>query len=426
MTDEDRFLTDKRIFLNNPGTQKSDIYYTKDNTEVDAIEATYYDGRFQIDLTNRAFGGGGAVNIPNQMLVGTTYLQVRLPVLVANQAIPRGWLFGLISRIDYVFGGANVGNLSINGQSLFQIIMAQCESEAKRSQILRLAGEEQLVAGGRPVGQIILPLPFSTACGVFSKKPYDTRALSNPIQINVFFNPGASIYGGTGVIPASMQQAQVALRQGELSNPGQGITPILRRIPDALYNYPILHHQSFPVAMAATGVSVDNAALFKGNVNLQQFIDADLVSIYIGVILDSQRTPGGNNTPNPFNYADVQNVEVLWNGTVLFRADENLHELMQVSKSGGASFWENSVVNVGAVAPFTSFPQNNNMVIVDLARVREECFDGKFQNTFRIGQQTLTLSLDVAVSGNYTVFCTYIYNGMISTQSEGTSLIYFN
>ena len=105
MTEESRFLTDKRIFLNAPGSQKSGLYYTKDNSEVDMIESTFWSGRFSSSLTNLSFGGSGAVNIPNQMFVGSTYLQVRIPALVANQYLPRGWLFSIIERIDYVFGG---------------------------------------------------------------------------------------------------------------------------------------------------------------------------------------------------------------------------------------------------------------------------------------------------------------------------------
>ncbi len=418
---EDRFLTDKRIFLNNPGTQKSDLYYTRDNSEVDGTESTFYDGRYQSDLTNKSFGGAGSVNVPNQMFVGNAYLQVNLNALVADQTIGRGWLFALIDRIDYVFGGANVGNITINGQSVFQVIMAQCETSEKRSQMLRLAGEEQLTASSvLPVGQLILPLPFSGACGLDQKKPYDTSLLGSPIQINVYFKAASSIYGGTGIRPADMNKAQIILRQGELANPGQGLRPILRSIPDAMYNYPIMHHQSF-VVQETSGT---NQVL---RFNLQQFIDADLVGIYIGIIKDSNVITTSNNTPNTFDYDDIEDFELLWNGTILYKSDRYLHELMQISQIPGSSYWENSIVASGDTAPFSSSPKNNNMIIVDLSRVREECFDGKFSNTFRIGNQTLTVTLKTdSASTSYTVYTTYVYNGMISTKSDGTSLIYFN
>ncbi len=428
MTAEDRFLTDKRIFLNNPGTQKSDLYYSKANAEVDQTEVVFYTGRFHTGLTNRSFGGGGSVNIPNANFVGTAYLQVQLPAIIADQTIGRGWLFSLIDSIDYIYGGSNLSNIQINGQTLFQTVMAECETSEKRSQMLRLAGEEQLVPTTNAiVGQIILPLPFSSACSLNAKKPYDTSLLASPIQININFKPARAIYGGNAVTPSQFDRAQIILRQGQMSNPGQGLGPILKQIPDALYNYPIIHKQSV-ISRFTSGPAVSGkTGFFQGAFDILSIINADLIGILIGIVPTLSVSPTGNDTPNPFVYEDVEDVEILWNGSILYRGQDNLHELFQCKGNIGATFWENSQVNAGVLAPFTSSPVNNNMIIVDMSRLREICYDGTFSNSIRLPQQPVSVTCSVRQNNTaYTVYTTLLYNGMISTEADKTSLIYFN
>ncbi len=295
--------------------------------------------------------------------------------------------------------------------------------------MLHLAGESSVAGGGTSISQgaqICLPLPWSGMCGLHHKKPYDTSLLNSPLQINVFFKDARSIYGGDGIPPTAFTSARIVLRQGELANPGQGLRPILRSIPKALYNYPILHHQSF-ITQFTSGVTELSPSKFEGRFDLQQFIDADLVGIYLGIIRNSDLNTGENNSNNPLLYDTIQDVELLWNGTILYKAQQRLHLLMQMNLSMGASFAQSTRLASGTTGTIGISGEDVNMVVIDLSRIREECFPGNFANTFRIAQQTITAVVGCNFSStDYTVFATYVYNGMVSTKSDGTSLIYFN
>lgn len=418
------YLSDSRVHLNNPGTQVSDIYYAKNNCIVDASEVTYNTGRFIQSLTNKTFSGTGVVNIQNQALWSTAYLQVQLPDLVANQTLGRGWLFSLINRLSFTFGGANVGQISISGQSLFQIIMTQCETEEKASQMLKLAGEEQLAAGAVREATIILPLPFSSAAGLHPKKPYDSTLLGSPLTVGITFNPASSIYGGSGAEPTEMVSARLLLRQGEFSNSGHSLRSILRSQPDMRYGYPILHHQSLSLNFTSGVVTGGKS---EGIFQLQSFINADLVSLMVGIVKQSEiRKSPTNDSPNPLNYQRIRDVVLEHNGAILYNAPGSSHQLMQLTQGPGASYFQGSVISAGAVNPFFSNPVDTNILLVDFSRLKQEVFDAHFANTFRIAEQTVTISLNLDAEDTYIAYVTYVYNGMIDTLSAGQSQIYYN
>ena len=420
------FLTDKLVLLNSPGDIKSQLYYSRANSTVDLTEITYNDGRYLTDLTNKSFGGAGSINIPNASFIGNVYLQVELPPLISNQTVGRGWLFSLINRVTYVFGSANVSNLSISGQSLFQIAMETSETTEKKSQVLKLGGQEHLVNPTEQIiGQILIPMPFSSLCSLNKKLEYDSSLLGNPVQINFEFNDSTTIYGGSAILPTEMLRAQVTVRQGELSNKNDSIRTILRSNPESMYQYPIVHHQSFQVDFTS-GALIGTKSL--ASTLIQQFINADLLGMSFGVVKNSslRRDPITFDSPNRLNYERVRDVEILLNGLILYRGRDDLHQLFQLSQGIGSTFWEGSIIGAGAIGPFSSSPVNNNQVIVDFARIRSECYNGTFQNVFRVAQQTMTLNLSMESQDTFTAFFTFYYNGLISTDSSGTALIYFS
>ena len=420
------FLTDSLVLLNSPGSVKSQLYYSKANSTIDLTEINYTDARFLTDLTNRSFGGAGSINIPNGSFIGNLYLQVELPQLAVNTNLTRGWLFSLISRVSFVFGSSNVSNIAIDGQSIFQISMETCETTEKKSQVLKLAGEEHLTDPGKPiVGQILIPLPFSSLCALHKKLEYDSSLLNNPIQVNFEFLDNTSIYGGNGILPTQFLRAQCVLRQGQLSNQNDSIRSILKSNLSAMYQYPIVHHQSYQTDFLSSALVGTKS---PGSFLIQQFINGDLLGMTIGIVKTSslRRDEVTFDAPNRLDYENVKDIEILLNGLIIYRGSDKLHELYQLTQGLGSTFWEGSIINPGAIEPFSSFPKNGNLIAVDMSRIRSECFNGTFMNTKRVAQQTMTMTVNMESQDQFTVFATFYYNGLISTDSAGTALIYFS
>ncbi len=234
------YLSQKQTLLSNPGTKLDSIYYSSVNTTVDLAEVTYNIGRLTISLSNLNFGSQSQLVIPNSSLLEEVYIHFDLPAIIADQTIVRGWGYACIDEISFLFGSSNVSQIRLSGQSLWQTIMLQCETEEKRSEMWRLGGEVQIAPTvGTIEADILLALPWSSASGLYCKKPIDTDLLKNPITINIKFNNARSIYGGIAAPPTTFNQAVAIFKQGNLTNKDQSLGNELMRNPELMYAYPL-------------------------------------------------------------------------------------------------------------------------------------------------------------------------------------------
>ncbi len=417
---EEQYLTTKRILLSNPGFKLSDAYYSKFNTQVDLAEITWNYGRFTNTLSNSNFGSNTQIIIPNSSLLSTCYLHLELPPIIAEQTICRGWGYACIDTISYLFGSSNVSQIQIDGQSLFQLVMTQADTQEKRSELIRLGGQEFLIPSiGDISSDIILPLPWSTSCGLNSKLPVDTNIIKNPITIQIRFKAATSIYGGTGVRPNGFQNTLVTLKQGDFTNKGDSLALELRQNPDSMYGYPFIHSQSF----VPTDVLTD--ANGRGSIVLQSFINADLVGMMVGVVKASDLSPISTESKNPFNYAILRNVRLTFNGLVMYSAVGEAYRLFQTDTALGAGNWQGSLIDPGVAAPFSSQPVDNYLLIMDFTRKRSICYEGHYANTWRIGQNTMLLNFEAEAATSYRIQATYLYNG-IAEITQGETRIFFD
>ena len=420
------YLTDKRVILSNPGTSRNDLYYTNLNTTVEQVEATYNLGRFKQSLSNVQFGGQALVVVPNSSFLGKMYLHLTLPATVANQTICRGWGYGCIDSVSYLFGSSNVPQIQIDGQSVLQTVMTQCETEEKRSELFNLGGEVILTSGRIPEANILIPLPWSTACGMGpnNKKPFDTNLLDAPITISIKFRNSDAIYGGIGARPVTFTAAQAIFRQGNLSNKALSLKNSLAAQPDMMLAYPFIHHQSARPPRFSASLPTEEVSVV-----LQSFINADLLAITVGVVdvYDLQST--SNNSPSPNNYQELSDVQLLFNGEQMFDAPGAIYKLATCQSIPGAGYFKNDVIRPGTTGTFASDGVDTYILIVDFSRIRSICYEGEYQNVRRMGNQVLELRFKLPNNGsaatNYQMFATYHYSG-VATIQNGMSNIYFD
>lgn len=422
MSDQDLlYLSQKRVLLANPGTKLDNIYYNKMNTIVEMSEVTYNHGRLSIALSTRSFGSQSQVIIPNNNLLSDTYLHLELADLVADQTICRAWGYAMINNITYLFGSSNVSQQQIRGDTLLHTIMGQCNNSEKRNELFRLAGQEKLAPDGNIMtADLLLPLPWSSASGEHDKKPFDTNLLNNPITVTVTFNRAEAVYGGNGVRPSQFNIATMYFKQGELRNKDQSLRVAAMKSPNLKYGYPFIHHQSYSPAKFTGVISGGQISI-----PLLSFINADLLGITIGCVRDSRKNPTANNSPSPFAYDVLKNIRLQFNGQNMYDAPGEMFKLINMSSQTGSSFYHNSIIQSGAVAPFNSDPVDSYLLYIDFSRVRALSYDGQYQNVWRIGNNTLTLEFNTETTEQYTMFASYNYNGIAEVQ-RGETRIFFD
>lgn len=435
------YLTQNKASLQSLGTKYSDLYYQEANSTASAVECTFNFSNV-ITLNSSAFNSNTQVLFPIDQFISSVILHLRLPALSANQTLPRGWGYAFLNYIAWTMGASSTTQVVLQGPSIWQTIAAQCETSERRSELFRAAGEEQLGISLQPLNQdpityldayVLLPLPFSTGCGA-EKLPFDTTLLSNNITVQIGFNPGSSVYGGSDPITVSnplsqFLTAEVMLRQGKLTNQAASFRQTMIAFPEVDYRMPFTYAQQF---QANFDGKRESEGVQTCQVTLNSFANADLVGIALWAVKRADVSPTGGDSVNWANTDYLQNLQVTFNGSVLFRFPGKLayRETNMMSTEVGSSQWLGSVIAAGNTGPFISTPKDMYMVYLDFSRARSACNPGHLFNVFRIPNQNLILNFNtsygrVGETGTtpYLLQATYFYNGLVQCNGGTSSIL---
>lgn len=452
------YLSAKRTSLSAPGTMLNSLYYDTAQASVEAVECTFNTGRYINSLSSPTFGGTSTVILANNDFVGEVYLHLELDNIYGptpsdptakQQTLSRGWGYGCIASIQYLIGNSSSSQVSLSGPALWAKIAMQCDTAERRSEFFRLGGDEYLTpvmrnnaTTGIPErdpdavisADILLPMPWSSATGSngCGKKAFDTSLLSNPITITVQFDKNTSIFGGSispYPFPRALRSASMIFRQGELRYKNMSLEGELKMNPDKSLFYPDIF------------CTYQTPAVFQGNrvnpvsIPLLGILNGDLLSLTVQVVRLSMveaiplATPANTySAPNRFQYDNIRDVQLLFNGQVMFRAPQSSWKLFTAHSTPGAQYFHNSLITAG-VAPgsFTSVPQDAYMLHIDFSQFRSTSFENHFANTWRIGNNTLTLQFLTEGDQTVSYACTvvYSYNSIVQI-SNGNTLLYFD
>lgn len=409
------YISSQRPDLNSPGVDVDMVYYTPQDIQVSKTEMSCYVGRYNQSISSLNFGSTSQIVIPNQDMVYECYLHVKLPPTIANQVLPRGWLFDAIREVSFTFGQSNVSNLRLSGQSVRHLCLESCETKEKRSELLVLAGESFNgdSAGINPEGTIIIPLPWSNTSGDHKKKPIDTSLLNNPITIQITFYDSNRIYGGSATRPTSMAAGSVFLRQGEFSDRANSIKRSLMANPSMKYFYPFLHKTSptpkYNIVMDGTTIN---------SVELKDFIESDLQAIIFSVHNTGLQFGDGVNAPTPGVSAECLDVEVLYNGQTLYSSPGASARLVNMNHTTGASGYDDVALN--QTTPWAANALVSYVYIIPFSSLAPINFAGYYDNSLRYSSQNMQLRFKCrqipGAAGIGQLEATYIYNGIASIQ----------
>ena len=415
----DQLLTTKHALLSGGGSLYSDMYYSSLNSTGSLCEMTFNNSQI-LTLPSLSFGSSVRLQVPNLDFVGNMWLHVRLPNLVQNQTVCRGWLYGLLQSVSYTLGSSSTSQITLEGDSILQVALSQITDREKRNQVLELAGEEWL----EPLGDneyldayALIPSPFSSFC---DKLPIDSNLLSQPITIQLTFRRQDAIYGGTGARPTQFLVGEVLLRQGELTNRAMSLRNMMQSNPDLIATYPFIHHQHFETNKFV-GVKESSGSMVS--IDLNGFINSDIVNICFWIVKNSDKYQSNNNSPNPFYARDMSNIRLVYNGNVLYNAPAKMHKLCNLLPHQGAEGFDYSCIRPGNVSDFASDPVSCDLVHIDFSRLRSVCLpEQHMYNTMRLSNQTLKLTFNTPDTDEYTLYATYSYNSVVEIQNGITSI----
>lgn len=372
-----QFVTKTRSILSAEGVSKNNIYYDVAETRVQNVECQYDVGKWSVSLNSLSFGSTSQILIPNQNIVSQTFITFELPPVPADVTLCEGWAISLIRDFEYTWSQANVSQLRIDSKSIYHILMAEADTQQKRKQIMRFAGEAVNQPTTKPIyGTVCLPLPWSALYD--KQKGFDTKITRNPIAITLTLASVDQIYGGTGVKPTGLVKATVFTREGVLTDRSMSISSSLMNDSSLLYQHPFVHKQS--------NQYVINSPLEElKQVELQQILDSDLLGISFSVhYVKDQRSTGG--AINPLSCCELLDIGIDYAGQSIVNLPGNSQHLI-------AMIFDESVGYDGAylntIAPYSASPVVNYPVYIPMGAMKNVIFTGNYDNTQRFSSQNL-------------------------------------
>lgn len=248
--------------------------------------------------------------------------------------MPHGWGFRAIDKITLYLGACTISSIPIDGETNLLLAMAQCETLHKRNMVMDNAGRylnsmDNVSMLGSPAqcqplfrlrpknryadpwcfasnltqanpSQPVSPydtdypplrtafipirLPFSSLCALEKRISFDTKLLSQPIQINFeLANQGKIIRCNVPTIRASLVSYQSAVLQSwqqELADKSLSLRSELLRAPDYNVGYPFqyLQSQRFQVP-SASGARTPWDGSNLVYMNLTSILNSDLTTM---------------------------------------------------------------------------------------------------------------------------------------------------
>lgn len=428
---KNQIVTTKRVLLNSPGERLSDIYYRDSETRVQDVETLGIMGRFEQTLILN-WGSKSNIQIPNSgNILHQVFLHMKLPQIVADQFVNRGWLYNAIESITWTLGSSTQSQLLLPQKSIFQTAMSMMKTAEERSQALRAGGGEHVDPTTDSIcATIIIPLPWSSmrSDGDNTKKGIDTSLLNSNINLQITLSSADKVYGGIGQRPTGPLEAFIFTREEVLTNQNNSIRNVLMNNSEKMYSYPFIHKQ----APTPRQVVINNPSV----VNLAEILESDLQAITWTAHLNDDANSGSNNrAPNVLLPLECIDIELKYNGQTIFKAPGRTSHLIPSLYDGGASHVEHSrILRTGDTSGQNSVPANSYVYYIPFASMfhKNINYEGMYSNSPRFANQTMQLSLTVldAPEANSppltgaTIYFTYYYSG-VAEISAGVSTITF-
>ena len=441
----------KRVLRSMPGRKYDSLYYNRESSSVELVENSAALGKYKVNLASPVYSATSSVTIPNSgNFVGKCFLHIEIPAPVdGDWALTRGWGLALINNVELLYPNSNVSSIRIERSAIWHSLYSECQTVDSLDTYMRIAGEayngvtvSQDKIEGKLCADLIIELPWSNYCsGMDSKLYFDTSLLTSPFTVNITFNNYQSIFGTSYTPTSNSFSASFFYRELDLSNKNASLRNTLFSSPGMSLSYPSVHRQSYVVNFTSPSAPAGNDPADYVEVNLQSFINADLLSLNLSTHLRSELLPTGANLPvSPWNALPMYDVELTFGGEVIYSAPRWSYRLINQESNTGVVYAVNDVQYSPAGVPgdIINGAVKSYVVQVDMSRLRQICRQNSFSNTIRYNQQQIQLKFrlpssylidatEVTISElPCSLLCTYMYPQVLELNSSSAMSIYYN
>lgn len=409
-----------------------DIWYYDSKTLRKQAIPSIVDTRFYQEL-NTLGQGSSTFIISVDQGISDVILGAKLPAQPANPGVgdvdytglvlPRGWLYALIDRISVRY--ASSSQYFWTGAQVLIENLREMPNPTTRDMLFELGGAPLLqlsdFAGDNLHAYAYLNLPHNSPNGSMGKpNPFPSELIGQPIVITVEMKYLPSIFssvnegGSVAAAPRALEKAYFQIRQVHAKDAGELMTMPGGR--SVAYSFPTKCFYQNQVDIHVSG-STHYEELLTG------FRNGEVRSIVFWITKDSDTNPAPN-PPGPFvknftNFILPKNVQLLYNGTLYYRAEGPASQMWSLITTETPPQLEASVLSLNE-GVITSDSKKANWVEIPFSQVFEQLSGAHMYVAGKLIQNAVVnLSLDLPDTAAYTIHAMYSYNCTMLIKDRG-------
>lgn len=419
-------LSSQPVQLAHPGRSliASGLYAQPANASVNVVPEFNTIGRLKISSNSLSFGSSSQFQIPPQSLNSQMFLHASVTCARYVQATST-WLLDMIEQIQYqVSGNSSINNVTLDGESHRDLLMASVEGEEKRLKMFPLASVIDTNAAGATFNATIpLYLPWSSPdrMGAF---PFDTSTLSSNIVITIRWRPGYRVFYGTNgqspSLPTAFASLYLKAFQTDLLNGAFAVARAQSMDPSLTYSIPAYLTQSYKVDQSVTVGT-------PTTISLSSLPQGQLAAILVSAVPASYKGVAAGTTAAFWYSPRFSYSELLHNGQQIYVAEteDEIKCVNALCKKGGSYDYQSRA------APYiyaTPTDRSSFVMVMPLVYDLESALEDKHHQAVKsYGGSVLQHTVDFAAGSPtgeiYTFTYTFIFNSILEVTNKVTSMV---
>lgn len=423
------------------GKAEDIYYYTSATTSKQSIP-TVVDTRFYQNLTSLGAGSSTFI-ISSDQGVGDIILSATLPaqggagglVDYTSLALPRGWLYSLINRFSVRYGSSS--QYFWSGAQCLVENLREMANPTTRDNLFALGGALMTsVAGSNPftgdnlTAYAYLNLPHNSPNGSLGKpNPFPSELIGQPIVITLELNPLPSIFSTSDVsgdissAPQQLQSAYFQVRQTHAYDSAD-----LMKMPSgSAYSFPTKAFYQNQIDIRVGGGGAIVATPVSHELLLTGFRNGQVRSIFFWVTKNSDVSPvtSAAFVKNSTNYVLPTDIELLYNGTVYYRALGTAAQMWALCNTETPPLLQNTTLSISGGGSIVATPTVANWVEMPFSQVFEQ-LSGSHMYVAGMPIQNAVVNLSLTLPDNdaYTCHFVYSYNCAIMIKDKAAEYVF--
>ena len=418
-----------------------DIYYYTSATLMKQSIHTIVDNRFFQALTSLGAGSSTFI-ISIDQGISDIILGAKLPeqgdssVDYTGLALPRGWLYSLISRVSVRYGSSS--QFFWSGQQMLVENLREMPNPDTRDQLYALGGAlMRTVAGADPFSgdnlfaYAYINLPHNSPNGGLMKpNPFPSELIGQPIVITLELNTLQNIFSSNNALgdisgaPTALKNAFFQVKQIHAKDAGE-----LMQMPGgrgSAYSFPTKAFYQNEVKIQVGSQNAVSATPTEYQLQLTGFRNGEVRSVIMWITRDGDTNPATNAAfvKNYDNFILARDVELLYNGTVYYRAPDISSQMWALCSTKTPPQLECTVLSISG-GSIVSTSKKANWIEIPFSQVYEQLSGSHMYVAGKLIQNAVVnMQVTLPDTDRYTCHFTYSYNCAIMISDRAAEYVF--